>query len=339
VLAALRDWFEAFGRTPLSYEWTPSSAVALGLPTTGGAEWQRQYPRWPSTATVCRHFGTWASAVRAAKLPPARAIARQRGSAERIDAARRLSNAGHRTSEIAALLEVSARTVRNYLRAGVCFDCGTAVVSSNRCRRCSARHQNRPLWTRDEVIRALATWVAEEGYPPASGDWTPSSDPTRKWAREYPRWPSMESARTLFGSWKNALDAAGCGSRRRRWDREAIVIGLREFATANGATPTHADLDRRPELPSPGTVRAHFGSLQAAREAAGMAGPRRRWDRHLIVSAIQAHVEEHGRLPTSRDWQRSTGAHPHATTVLQRFGSWSAAIAEATARLASPSPH
>jgi hypothetical protein len=331
VLAALRDWFDTFGRTPLSYEWSPSSAEVLGLPLAGGAEWRRRYPRWPSTATVCRHFGSWAGAVREAKLPPARAIALGRGLEERVEAARRLNRAGYRTSEIAALLEISARTVRSYLRAGTCRDCGTAVVSSHRCRRCTARRRNPPHWTRRQVLRALATWVAEEGGPPASSEWTPSSVPTRKWAREYPRWPSLESVRTLFGSWRNALDAAGCGSRRRRWDREEIIGALGDFANAKGRTLTHADLERRPELPSPGTVRAHFGSLQAAREAARLPVPRRRWNRDLIVSAIRRHAEEHGRLPASRDWQRSTSAHPHATTVLQHFGSWSAAIAEAAA--------
>src|SRR5207244_4328246 len=33
ILAALRDWFDAFGETPLSYEWSPRSADLLGLPT------------------------------------------------------------------------------------------------------------------------------------------------------------------------------------------------------------------------------------------------------------------------------------------------------------------
>jgi Homing endonuclease associated repeat len=298
----------------------------------GAAEWVRRYPRWPGTATVCRHFGSWASAVRAAKLPPARAIAAKRGLAERVEAARRLSADGYGVAETAALLEVSTRTVRSYLRAGSCRDCGTAVITSDRCPLCALRRANRPHWKREEVIRALLTWVREEGGVPTTRDWTPTADRTRKWAREYPRWPSYETVKTLFGSWRRGLAAAGFRSRRRRWGRASIGAALGEFAAAHGRTPTRADLERYDELPSPGTIRAHLGSLQGALEAAGLPIRRRRWGRDLIVSAILRHAREHGQLPTSQDWKRSTSAHPHATTVLQQFGSWSTAMAVATNR-------
>src|SRR5687768_3973147 len=135
VVAALRDWFATFDETPLSYEWSPSTAQLLGLPTTRSEEWIRQYARWPSTATVCKHFGTWATAVRAADLPPARKIASGRRLVERVEAARRLSANGYEGVEIAALLGVSRRTVRDYLRAGTCRDCGTPVITTDRCRR------------------------------------------------------------------------------------------------------------------------------------------------------------------------------------------------------------
>jgi hypothetical protein len=171
----------------------------------------------------------------------------------------------------------------------------------------------------------VSAWVRQEGAVPTSRDWTPTDDITRKWAREYPRWPSYETVRTLFGSWRKGVEAAGYQSRRRRWDRNGIAAALSEFAAANGRIPKRADLERHGELPSPGTVRAHLGSLQAA----NLLVARRRWDRDLIVDAILRHAEEHGRLPTSRDWNRSTSAHPHATTVLQQFGSWSAALAAA----------
>jgi hypothetical protein len=329
ILDALRDWFETFGETPLSYEWAPSSGELLGLPAAGGREWKRQHPRWPSTGTVCKHFATWASAIQAANLPPARAIAPGRGFAERVDAARRLSAKGHGTAEIAALLEISPRTVRNYLRAGVCRDCRTAVITTDRCRSCAARRANQPHWTHEQVRRALSAWVRQVGRPPTSGDWTPTTDTRCKWGREYPRWPSYETVRTLFGSWSKGLAAADLRPRRTRWDRDRIAVALREFAAASGRTPTRADLECNEELPSPGTVRAHLGSLQAALESANLPVARRRWDRDRIVAAIVRYAEEHDRLPTSRDWRRSTGVHPHATTVLQQFGSWSAALAAA----------
>jgi hypothetical protein len=137
---------------------------------------------------------------------------------------------------------------------------------------------------------------------------------------------------TLFGSWREGLAAAGVGSRRRRWDPDAIDAALRKFALVNDRAPTSADLQHEQELPSPGTVRAHYGSLQAALDAANLRVQRRRWDHDLIVGAILRYARDHGRLPTSRDWNRSTASHPHATTVLQQFGSWSAAMAAASAQ-------
>jgi hypothetical protein len=337
ILAALRDWFVTFGETPLSYEWSPRSAELLGLPMAGARRWMREYPRWPSTATVCRHFGLWAEAVRAANLPPARVVAPGRGLAERVEAARRLSAAGHGAAEIAALLDISARTVRAYLTAGSCRDCGGPAVTTDRCPRCAARRSSQPHWTREQVIRAVRAWVREERRAPTTGDWTPTGDATRKWGREYPRWPSYVTVSTLFGSWRKGLEAAGVRSRRKRWDPDAITAALRKFAAVNGRAPTSADLQRYEELPSPGTVRAHHGSLQAALGAANLRVQRRRWDRDLIVTAILRYAREHGRLPTSRDLSRSTAAHPHSTTVLQQFGNWSAAIAAASAQLGTGS--
>jgi hypothetical protein len=274
----------------------------------------------------------WADAVRAANLPPARAVAPRRGLAERVDAARRLRAAGQGTSEIAALLDVSPRTVRSYLTTRSCRDCGGPAVTTDRCPRCAARRASQPHWTREQVIRAVRGWVTEERRAPTTGDWTPTGDATRKWGREYPRWPSYVTVSTLFGSWNKGLDAAGVRSRRRRWDAGAITAALHEFAAVKGRPPTSADLRHNEELPSAGTVRAHHGSLHAALDAAKLHVQRRGWDRELIVAALRRYAREHGRLPAARDWSRSTAAHPHATTVLQQFGSWSAAMAAASAR-------
>jgi hypothetical protein len=200
----------------------------------------------------------------------------RRGLAERVAAVHRLSAEGYGSAEIAALLDISPRTVRNYRRAGACRDCGVVTVSSDRCPRCAARRARPPDWTREEVIDALRAWVRDEGRAPTSAEWTPTTGSTRRWAREYPRWPSYVTVKTLFGSWLKGLEAAGCRPRRRRWDRDAIISSLREVAAATGRVPTQADLDRRDDVPSPATVRAHFGSLQAAREAANLYGGRRR---------------------------------------------------------------
>jgi hypothetical protein len=336
VVAALRDWFDTFGETPLSYEWAPGTAEALGLPMAGSERWARGYPRWPSAVTVCRYFGAWARAVDAANLPPARAVAPRRDVAARIEAARRLDAAGQGVAQIAAVLEVSRRTVRGYLRAGSCLDCGALVVTGKRCPHCAARRAQAPQWTREGIIRAVRTWTSEQGRPPTSRDWTPTADARRQWAREYPRYPSVATVRTLFGGWRQGLEAAGVGTAGRRWDRTAIATALHEFNSLHGRPPTTADLARQSKLPSPATVRAYFGSVRAARRATNLPLAQGRWDRGRILDAMVHFYRHQGRLPTSRDWTRSTPDHPHATTVLQRFGRWSAATAAARARLRRP---
>jgi hypothetical protein len=75
-------------------------------------------------------------------------------------------------------------------------------------------------------------------------------------------------------------------------------------------------------MPALGTVHYYFGSFAEALRAAGFAPRRRRWDRNEILDAMDAYQRRHGRLPSERDWQRSTAEHPHATTARREFGSW-----------------
>jgi len=174
----------------------------------------------------------------------------------------------------------------------------------------------------------MRNWTRETGAPPRQQDWVPSDDRDRKWAREHPRWPSYMTVRTHFGSWAAALQAAGYSPYRERWTREGIVAALRRFARDEGRPPRSQDLSyghRR--LPARWTIDQRFGSFAAGLESAGFEPQRRRWTRAGILAAMETFWAQHGRLPTSRDWVRSTANHPHATTVLRQFGSWSAATA------------
>ena len=277
MVGALRDWDEWVGEAPRSYEWAPGSARSRGLANARTALWEGRYPRWPSAATVVRHFGRWSLALGAAGLPAARTIAPGAGRARRIEAAQRMARGGVRTAEIAAVLDVSPRTVRSYLGAGRCRDCGDPVVTDvARCPRCAARRARRPWATRAEVVAAIHAWVRETGAPPRQQDWVPTDDRDRRWAREYPRWPSWMTVRTLFGSWGAALRAAGYAPNRERWTPERIAAALREFAREKGRAPIASDLTHDCGLPARPTIARYFGSLAAAREAAGLEAGRRR---------------------------------------------------------------
>src|SRR5881398_2397529 len=92
VVEALQDWTRLVGSPPRSYEWAPSSARVLGRESPLSRLWAARHPRWPSTATVVRHFATWNGALSAAGLPLRRPpTAPAAGRAERVELALRLA--------------------------------------------------------------------------------------------------------------------------------------------------------------------------------------------------------------------------------------------------------
>jgi hypothetical protein len=48
-----------------------------------------------------------------------------------------------------------------------------------------------------------------------------------------------------------------------------------------------------------------------------------------ILSQIKLFVEEHGRIPTTRDWIRKTDKYPDFKTVIYHFGTWNIALEQA----------
>ncbi|HEX2085366.1 MAG TPA: hypothetical protein VHF89_06765 [Solirubrobacteraceae bacterium] len=263
VVDALQDWTRFTGAPPRSYEWAPATAATLGLTSARVRLWADRHPRWPSAKTVCARFGRWSDALRAAGLPPHRSVAPGAGREARIVAALEMARAGLGTAAIAEVLDVSPRTVRDYLRAGRCADCGTPVVTARRCPRCAARRAMRPRATREEVVAGMRAWAERTGRPPRLEEWAPAGD----------RRLSYVTVKTLFGSWAAALAAAGFPPNRNAWDRETIAAALRAFTAEHGRAPRQSEL-RHPHLPSPSTIRRHHGTYAAALERAG--APQRR---------------------------------------------------------------
>jgi hypothetical protein len=321
ILAALVHWTQYTGEPPRSYEWNAATAAGRGLSTARVRLWATQYPRWPSTATVTTYFDRWSKALTAAGLKPHRNIAPGQGRAERVHAAQRMARDRVPIKDIAEILAISPRTARAYLTAGHCADCGTPVITAELCPKCASRRAARPRIARAQALRAIRNWTQETGHSPRVEEWAPTNDPSHKWAREYPRWPSNVTIRTHFGSWSAALEAAGLPVSRKTWDPDSIVLTLQRLGKEFGRPPKLADLDH-PGQPARGTVRAHFGSFGAALEAAGYAPWRRYWNRKAILQALVRFEARHGRLPSERDWSSSSPNHPHASTARQQFGSW-----------------
>jgi hypothetical protein len=217
ILAALREWVAETGAPPRRQDWCGERA---GPATGARRKWMREHPRWPSGSCVATHFGSWSAALAAAQLP-ARRLTYDSSVAERVETARRLAAAREPLSAIAAELGVSVSSVRNYLRAHPCPDCGGPVTNPGaaRCRECTAHEPAvARAWTREGVRLALVDWHDEHGRPPTYREWTPSREQPGRWEAESPRWPSAAVVCDLFGSWNAALLHAGtevrCAGRR-----------------------------------------------------------------------------------------------------------------------------
>src|SRR5262249_23273735 len=138
IVEALRAWTDETGRPPRRQDWTGERPERAG---DAQRKWMREHPRWPSSSRVAARFGTWSAALRAAALP-ARDLTFPTTVAERVLAARSLSDEGLGLAAIAARLGVSRASAYNYLQARDCPDCGRPMTGprASRCRECT-RHE------------------------------------------------------------------------------------------------------------------------------------------------------------------------------------------------------
>jgi hypothetical protein len=328
ILAAVHTWTAETGEPPRSYEWSPGTARSFGLCNERTARWERDWPRWPGTDTLRYHFGRFNQALEAAGLP-SRPLVFELSLPERVEAAQRLAAAGEPTVAIADHLGVHQTTVRAYLRARPCRDCGTAVVSgAERCLRCALERRRERAWTGAEIVAALRAWIAETGAPPTTSEWDSGERAAAKWQRERDRWPSAQLVRSRFGSWDAALRAAGYRGRWRGHTPDELIAALRREANRLGRPPTQREwATASPHRPNASSVVRAFGSWAAGLRAAGLEPPpMRRWSDGEIVEALRAWTARHGTPPLSSDWQHAAPDHPTAALAQRRLGSWRAAL-------------
>lgn len=111
---------------------------------------------------------------------------------------------------------------------GTCSVCGARTTGCNGrdaaptlCAE-HAREQQREVllyWTRERILAAIHEWVEEYGRRPVATDWLRQVEgslgqyvkaPRSQWVGSR-RWPPVSSVQREFGSWANALEAAGLG--------------------------------------------------------------------------------------------------------------------------------
>jgi transcriptional regulator with XRE-family HTH domain len=161
-------------------------------------------------------------------------------------------------------------------------------------------------FTRDEIIAAIRRWHERYGSAPKSIDWDPSTARRRgqSWRSERferSEWPTLAMVRRQFGTMSNALHAAGMRPRPQPIRPRGQVL-------------TRADILRAIQ-----EWNRLYGEPPALADWAPARA--RRLNHHWRVQRYLA-----------GDW-------PHLSTVLKRFGTLGAAIAEAGLERRPPGRH
>ncbi len=141
----------------------------------------------------------------------------------------------------------------------------------------------------------------------------------------------------MFGSWRNAIEAAGLDyekiSKHRFWSKERIIEDIKEL-NAKGEDLSHeAAKNRHGALVSAASSKRYFGSWRAAIEAAGLdyAKIRRinRWTEDKIISTIRS-LHAQGKSVNNSNMRRmGYRGMMEAASREGNFGSWADAVAAA----------
>lgn len=128
---------------------------------------------------------------------------------------------------------------------------------------------------------------------------------------------------------------AHCGGVSAGWTADRILAAIRKAAERAGGIPPRAWQWEKvgKTHPSSRTAQDMFGSWSNAVRAAGYEPARHGgqvyWTRERIVAALDRWANEHGTPPKAREWMASGPWWPSHRSVLNRFGSWNAAMTAA----------
>lgn len=159
--------------------------------------------------------------------------------------------------------------------------------------------------------------------------------------REYGKYrydsePTADTITRRFGSWKEALIAAGIDPKDPGQNPNFLTDGeilehLREIARVVGHTPSVAEYNalRRPHMACSTTVSERFGGRwKYAIEAAGL--PERnsnKIERERIIKALQKIARKLGHPPTKSEYKANRAKDmPSEKTISRNFNSWADAL-------------
>ncbi len=235
------------------------------------AEWQHAGANHPQADTVDRHFRSWNDALKHAGLHTLPAPIDDAWSREEVlDALKAWTRAHGRPP-----------TSTEWILRGPGHPCADTVLRKFKTWKhaldavglaaAPSPPRRNKRWPRKFVLDALRAWTGAHGRTPSVCDWI----------RAAPERPSAGTVINYFGSWNNALYAAGLapGWRpvrpHRAWPDEQILLALQRWASENGRAPRAGDWrSAGPTWPQTTTVLTHFGSWAIALREAGLSPAR-----------------------------------------------------------------
>lgn len=185
---------------------------------------------------------------------------------------------------------------------------------------------NKLRYTPDELIQQLKDAGKELGGTPTTADMGKRSKAGLS--------ASVPMFLKAFGSFADALIAAGFSSKQYSFNREQLVTQLTALASELGRTPTSMDVDGACKVGKCANTSVYarvFGSFPKALEACGMTSKRKRYTQEELIVLVKRLAEELGRTPSVTDVVAAsrTGTCASPTAFVKHFGSWNKALCAA----------
>ncbi len=242
------------------------------------------------------HFGGWKSAVKAAGV---RVKKHEKWTKERVLEALRRTYHGQSFNEVDLSLVGAANR---------CFGGFYIAVEA------AGLDLPRRKWSRQRIIRLIQEYYVQGHRLGTSG---------------FGEKLFAANAKRYFGSWREAVAAAGLESRmpppltKRTWSEEGVLEAIRSFFESGGKASK-----AREDWGMYSFAKKHFGSWRAAVLAAGCKAAQRSWTRDIVIHEIQERHRRNQPLTCVVNKEDS----PLAGAALSYFGSWRAALLAAGIR-------
>jgi len=142
--------------------------------------------------------------------------------------------------------------------------------------------------------------------------------------------PSLSPYQNIFGSWNDALRAAGLEpTQQHRISDDELIDELTTLAAELGRPPRYQEISDRDDTFSTTAYERAFGSFTDALRAAGLpVNFRARVDRDYLIDQLRELADELGRTPQYDDLEEYP-TYPSTWPYLCEFDSWNEALREA----------